>query len=90
MALYGSSCGEGNVIDLIKLISDYSPLIKQQLEVTRKDLHLVKPAHHDNIMFCINQMTLQLKDYIMTKIHSAQHYCIIADEWTCKHSNKAY
>ena len=90
MAFYGSVCGEGNVGDLINLLSDYNPLIKKQMEIKRKDLHLVKPVHHDNIKFCINQMALQLKDHIMTKLQSAQHYCIIADEWTCKHSNKAY
>ena len=26
----------------------------------------------------------------MSKLQSASHYCIIADEWTCKHSNKGY
>ena len=35
-------------------------------------------------------MVLQLKDHIFNEVRVAQHYCVIADEWTCKHSNKAY
>ena len=68
MAFYGSNCGEGNVGDLIKLLSDYNPDIKKHMEVTRKHLHLVKPMHHDNIHFCLNQMALQLKDHIFNEV----------------------
>jgi len=58
--------------------------------VTRKDVHLVKPLHHENISFCINEMASQIKTHVMSLLQSAVYCCIIADEWTCKHSNKGY
>ena len=90
MAFHGNITGEGNTTDLIKLVSMYDKSIKDQMCVTRRDLHLVKPVHSTNILFCIDRMARQLKQHIMEVLQSAVHLCIIADEWICKHSNKGY
>ena len=90
MAFHGNITGEGNTTDLIKLVSMYDKSIKDQMCVTRRDLHLVKPVHSTSILFCIDRMARQLKQHIMEVLQSAVHLCIIADEWTCKHSNKGY
>ena len=35
-------------------------------------------------------MASQIREYAMLGLQSAIYCCIIADEWTCKHSNKGY
>ena len=35
-------------------------------------------------------MASQVKAHVMSILQSALYCCIIADEWTCQHSNKGY
>ena len=64
-AFHGNITGEGNITDLIKLVYMHDKSIKDQMCVTRRDLHLVKPVHSTNILFYIDKMARQLKEHIM-------------------------
>ena len=80
----------GKLGELIRFIGKYNEAIKCQLEVRRQDLHLVKPMHSTDIQFCISEMAMQVRTRNKRILSSASYYCIIADEWSCRYSNKEY
>ena len=46
--------------------------------------------HPNDIKFCINEMAKQVRQKVMSILASSLYFCIIADEWSCKHSKKEY